>query len=163
MKTKLQIITLLTLCLFMTGCQTTDWATSAFYDEKETVIVDDAGKPVLTPDGNLQTQVTYEPKAITKMVVGAAGAAPIPYLETGLSVLLAAFGGYAARQRSAKNKLEGVTASLVAGVEAFSKTDDGKDVAKALKGKIQETSKYLGYDKELHDKVQKIVNSGKNA
>jgi hypothetical protein len=163
MKTKLTLTLLAASMLLFTGCQTTDYISGLLYDEKEVVVVDEAGKPVLTTDGHLQTEVELTPKPITRMVVGAAGAAPVPYLETGLTVLLAAFGSYAAKQRKKASVLEGLTASTIAGVEAFSKTDEGKEVAKALKGKINETATYLGYDKELHEKVQKIVSSGKNA
>jgi hypothetical protein len=150
MKTK--IVSSILILIALTGCQTvTD---SLFVTQKE-VQTNAQGQDIIV-------EVT-KPAPIVEAVVKASGALPIPYLETGLSVLLAGAGAYIGRMRQQRKTLEGVTASVIAGVEAFSKTEDGKEVANVVKEKIRETSVYLGYDKELNDKVQKIVNSGKNA
>jgi hypothetical protein len=148
MNTKIKIALLLTCLLALSGCETVQ--NSLFVTEKQ-----------LQQDGSI-IDVT-KPAPIVEAVVKGAGALPIPYLETGLSVLLAGGAAYVGRLRKQRKVLEGVTASVIAGVEAFSNTDEGKEVASVVKNKIQETSVYLGYDKELHDKVQKIVNSGSNA
>jgi ribosomal protein L30/L7E len=147
-----KILAILALSLAFTGCQSvTD---SLFVTEKE-VQTNAQGQDVIV-------EVT-KPAPIVEAAVKASGALPIPYLETGLSALLAGAGAYVGRLRKQRKTLEAVTASLVAGVESYAKSDEGQKTAKAIKGRIQEVSVYLGYDKELHDRVQKIVNSGKNA
>ena len=152
-------------------------------EQVETAVTNDKGEPVRDEDGEIVYETETRPvigkdgepvyrwkkTGYSETAEDIAGSSGIPWAGTAVTTLLSA--GLAVlnrkerkKRKTAENDLtiaEGISASLIGAVEEFSRSEEGKKVMQngrnTVKEKTRQISEKLGIDKELHDKVQKIV------